>query len=49
MDTEHLRSVLKVGEIKTRDGLSTEQSTYACMGMCVCVCTRVHARKYVHV
>ena len=41
MDTEHLRSVLKVGEIKTWDGLSTEQSMYACMHACVCVCAHV--------
>lgn len=48
MDSEHLRSVLKVGEIKTWDGLSTEQSTYACMHVCVCahVCMHVSMCMY---
>ena len=43
MDTKHLRSVLKVGEIKTWDDLSTEQPMYACMHVCM------HECKYVHV
>lgn len=42
MDTKHLRSVLKVGEIKTWDDLPTEQSMYACMHVCGRVCVHVH-------
>ena len=37
MDTKHLRSVLKVGEIKTWDDLSTEQSMYVCMDVSMCM------------